>query len=284
MIRRSIRRSFTLAELVVVMGIVAIIATITVIAVAQIADDARLSSARNAVVAALETARSHAMENNRLTMVVFPAHFDPDEPEEGQHTDIVICEWLGETVQTPDGRLKDRFIPVKTLARRELPPGIKVAGPWYDLGSQSDFVWVTQPEFKPMISGAEVDDRGRMIGIVYGPAGDIRTQTAESGGDDSFVDFNLDGFQNCQSCSVVDLWQYTDWNIEGQVNNKENNIELMPYVAVYDDAAAREELDSPFPNDIAYSQLVGAQASPGGWIRRNADRIHFNRYSGAVLR
>jgi len=58
------RSAFTLAELLVAMAIIAVLAAITVVAVGGIANDARLASGKNVVVSVLDTARSLAIRRN----------------------------------------------------------------------------------------------------------------------------------------------------------------------------------------------------------------------------
>ena len=62
---------FTLTELLVVMGIVIVLATLTVMGVRGIARSARLASATNSVMAALDNARALAMKTNTIVLVVF---------------------------------------------------------------------------------------------------------------------------------------------------------------------------------------------------------------------
>ena len=49
-------RAFTLTELLIVMGVIAVLSVLTLVSVRMIIDDARLASATNAVVASLEGA------------------------------------------------------------------------------------------------------------------------------------------------------------------------------------------------------------------------------------
>ena len=88
---------FTLTELLVVMGIVVVLATLTVVGVRGIARSARLASATNSVMAALDNARALAMKTNTIVLVVFRPRF------EGPRTMVVeaiVAKWTGESYPT----------------------------------------------------------------------------------------------------------------------------------------------------------------------------------------
>ena len=96
------RFGFTLTELLVAIGIIAVLASITAIAVRAISKDARQASGVNAVTAALSNARALAMKNNELVLVVFrPRRATVNT----QYVEVVFCEWTGETYaqQGPSG-------------------------------------------------------------------------------------------------------------------------------------------------------------------------------------
>ena len=60
---------------------------------------------------------------------------------------------------------------------------------------------------------------------------------------------------------------------------------IAPFLAVYDDDEARELGDTANWDDpqIYQQDLVGLPNDPG-YITENANRIHFNRYTGVVMR
>ncbi|MHC4989981.1 MAG: pilus assembly FimT family protein, partial [Planctomycetota bacterium] len=64
------RHAFTLTELLVAIGIIAVLGTLTIVGVRAIAKDARLSSAQNAISAALDNARGLAMKENTVVAAV----------------------------------------------------------------------------------------------------------------------------------------------------------------------------------------------------------------------
>ncbi len=280
-------RAFTLAELLVVMAIVAILATISVISIGSIAKEARVSSAKNAVVAALEQARGYAMRHNTLVMVTFRVKFDPSSAER-QFTQVWVSEFAGsDRVGSGGGFVLDRFVPIEDFAVRDLPAGIKVAGPYYDrsTGGDRDHQWITQPEFRAIAFENEAATAGRYFGILYGPTGDLRTQTSETGASNIWVDYDpFDGAgafgQQLDHAAEVDLggyddasnfWYYDHWDDEPNVNP-------VPFISVYDDDAARERKTGPWTSENTYLNGLG------GLITQYSDRIHFNRYSGVVLR
>ena len=73
------QHAFTLIELLVTMAIIGIIATVTVISIAVIANDARLASGKNTVVAALDHARALAIRDNNYVMLVFRPRLEESE-------------------------------------------------------------------------------------------------------------------------------------------------------------------------------------------------------------
>ncbi|MCP3904523.1 MAG: type II secretion system protein [Planctomycetes bacterium] len=269
------RRAFTLAELLVVMAIIGILATVTVVAVGRITDDARISSAINTVTAGLDNARAFAIKRNRVVMAVFRVR--SDSPRE-QFTEMVLAEWSGESVVVDcDGffEVRDRFVPLPDVRPRALPPGIKVAGAWYDV--DDDDVWVTQPEVAltdPTDPNAECDC-SRMLGMIFAPDGSIVTFNPASNGDDSWVDFDLNGEQytSPDGCGRPP-WVYDEADDEPKV-------EPVPFLAVYDDKLAREAKSIAWTSEDGYQDEL---SGPEGYITRNADRLYFNRYSGVLMR
>ncbi|MHC5113918.1 MAG: pilus assembly FimT family protein [Planctomycetota bacterium] len=272
---RGGRRAFTLAELLVVMAIIGILATVTVVAVGKITDDARISSAINTVTAGLDNARALAIKRNRVVMAVFRVHVDESR---GQITELVLAEWNGHSQLQEFSwgwAVKDRFEIVKDVLPRRLAPGIKVAGAWYDV--DRDDLWVTQPELAltepPTDPNSEYG--GRIIGMMFAADGSIITFNPASNNDDSYVDFDGDGVQNIGETTGGSMfWVYDE-------ADDESNVEPVPFLAVYDDTRAREAKSLQWTNRTNYeAELSG----PDGYITQNADRLHFNRYSGVVMR
>ena len=265
---RATRRAFTLAELLIVMAIVVIIATITVIAVGAIAKEAKVSSGKNTVIAALDQARAYAMKNNTLVVVTFRVSYDTSVPGERQYTQVWASQYADSTAF--GGVIIDRYAPIPDLPVRDLPVGVKVAGPWYDFSASgsgnTDFVWISQPDFRAMNIEGEANAM-KSFGVIFGPNGDLRTQTSETGAANLWIDYDRDGNQDVNGS----FWDYDEIF-------DENNVNPVPFITVYDDDKVRELRTGSWSNATTY------RAELSTLINRNVDRIHFNRYSGAVLR
>jgi prepilin-type N-terminal cleavage/methylation domain-containing protein len=270
--RRRVASGFTLAELLVAIAIIAVIAVLTVVAVGAIADDARLASGTNAVSSALDTARALAMRKNRLVLVVFRPRFDGRE----QVVEAVTAEWTGDAF-VAGGDVYDRFQTIPDVAARALPVGIQVAGPYYrlegtppDLQRPWDAVWVTQSSL-PAVLGAN-EAPGELIGVMYGPDGTVLTRNPQNDSLSPWVDFNRSGQPDVAGGAAADAWLFDDPADETLIN-------LVPFLAVYDDGRARE-----IAGDAGWSDASARTIALTDYISERADRIHFNRYTGVVMR
>ena len=289
-------RAFTLTELLIVMGVIAVLSVLTLVSVRAIIDDARLASATNSVVASLDNARSLAMKNNTIVLVVFRARLDGD----GVVVDIVPCEWTGESYRN-GAMVIDRFVPISDAPVRSLPPGIKVAAPSYAIGL--DEVWVTQSHLPATANGQEV--AGVIFGVMYGPDGTTISSNAQSDSDLSWVDFKFDptiggpfirnmgtdflpGAGMIPPLPIADLADTTFY--VQNFDDDEPFIVMAPFLAVYDDKEARKFKTGDWgPADpLVYRRdLVGDPddlLTYPGYISENATRIHFNRYTGVVMK
>lgn len=290
--RKNTRASFTLAELLVAMAIIAIIATVTVISVRGISKDAKLSSGGNAVTAALDNARALAMKNNEIVLVVFRARF---EGRNEQFIEAITARFSGESYVNPDVGVVDRFIPIKDVPARELPKGIKIAGPLY--GGNVDLAWSISSDL-PAVDDGEA--AGAIVAAMYAPDGTLITQNAATDSNRIYVDFNNDGYQRQAGADYSnisgflpefpnnDSYCYLGDGGDGsplvqyfcQVNeDDEPYVSMAPFLAVFDDDDARERYDTLLWSDgqIRRDDLTA-------FISATADRIHFNRYTGVVMR
>lgn len=278
--RRGAGRSFTLTELLVAIGIIAVLTTLTVFSVKGISKSARLSSATNTIVAVLGNARALAMKNNRPVLVAFRAKWDPKDAQQRQVTELVIAEWSGSSdLALVFGELvvNDRFNVVPGQISRMLPAGIKVAGPWYDHTTTAEFhdeTWITQSEFRAMASN---EAAGRQFCIMYAPDGSVTTRNPVGDASDTYVDYNGNGLRTLTfpasafSPDTGDFWEYDH-------PDDENNLNPVPFLAVYDDDEARKAFDVS-----TWTDAIAMRADLTTFITKNADRIHFNRYSGVAM-
>ncbi len=283
---------FTLAELLVVIGVIAVLGTLTVISVQRISRDTRTATATNTVTNALAAARAHAIKTNNLVMVVFRPIWNPNQRQTPQQTEVLIAEWTGRSHEFYDGQLADVYLPANGFQPIKLAAGVKVAGPDYHSGDGGyDTRWTTQPDLGRTMGGAgiaacsEAIAYSRMIGVLFGADGSLLTRNPNGATSDnkSFVDFNRvdsNGDGDPQDCDfgtcTTDLFQKF-W-LQDHADD-ECNISLVPFLAVYDDRAARDRKTQDWSADTGLVQdLVG----PQGYISTSSDRIHFNRYTGVA--
>ena len=139
-----------------------------------------------------------------------------------------------------------------------------------------------------------------VVAAMYSPDGTLITQNAATDSNRIYVDFNNDGYQrqagvdysntsgilpdfpnNGTYCYLGDdpdgdpLSQYFC-----QVNeDDEPYVSMAPFLAVFDDDDARERYDTSLwaNGQIRRDDLTA-------FISATADRIHFNRYTGVVMR
>jgi len=261
-------RAFTLIELLVVIGIIALVGTITVMGFKAVTKDAKLSSGRNAVMAALDNARALAMKNNQPVIVTFVPRL---EGEKKPRIDIVFAEWsrITEKVNTtPIGlRTFDRFVLINDAPARSLPLGIGIAGPHFDGGL--DDSWRVPTNFaKPN------EAPGRAIGVMFGPDGTRMMTNPLNDSDYFWIDFNEDGIQQRVNTSIMadDWYLYED-------RFDEPTIELVPFMCVYDDDECRE-----LSVDSDWNAALTKDTEISNYINQYADRIHFNRYTGVAMK
>jgi hypothetical protein len=291
----SLSRCFTLVELLVVMGIIAVLGILTTLSYRGIAQDAKLASGKNTVAAVLDNARGLAMKNNRIVVVVFRPRLDG--PRE-QYTEAVLCEWTGESYETPNG-IVERYAPIASSVSRALPRGIKVACPRYGQATAAvanqffDYVWATQTQLTSMNPATGNGEQwGELVAVMYAPNGTVVTRNPRTDSNLAFMDFNDDGLQRNRTNEST----YVDYNntttfpplLFGQnFEDDEPYINLAPFLAVFDDDEARELSGGSWNTVPGYAELIGSNVVNGanlGYINNNADRIHFNRYTGVVMK
>jgi len=268
--RRNMSRGFTLIELLVVIGVIAILITLTVVAVAGIATDAKLATGKNRVISALGTARAMAMENNRPTGVVCMVQWDPATPQVRQQTILYIAEWSGRAF-IDSGFLINEYNIVNGIEPLILPPGIKVAGPWYNRDGFDD-TWISQPQFPQSNPVGGIEAAGRVVAVLFSASGEVITDVPEADSNYRFLDLDNDHQQDTGATGSNRYWYYDE-------PGDEVNIEWVPFIAVYNDDEAREFQG---PSDWGNEATRDAQLT--AYINQFADRIHFNRYTGVAMR
>jgi len=283
-------RAFTLVELVVVMGVIALVASLTLVAVRQVARNTRQSSGVNAVKAALENARALAMKENKITLVVFRPRL---EGANEMFVEAVLAEWTGETALMTysfgaNPSIVDRFVPIQDIVPRPLPSGIKVAAPKY--GTGEDTIWLTQPHL-PQINQATGSGEpfGAIIGVMYAPDGSTISRNPQTDSHFMFIDFSNDRLQQLGGNSYNYSTSFpnlpADQIYACTFEGDETMVSVAPFLAVYDDDEARK---------LARGTWLGAGAGatnyfndltgPTGFISIRSDRIHFNRYTGVAMK
>ena len=302
------QRAFTLTELLVVMGIVALLSALTALGYRSIAKDAKIASGKNTVMAVLDNARAMAMKTNQIVMVVFRPRLDGKE----EYVEAVTAKWSGDSgiALAPSAQVVDRFVPIPGVPTRSLPVGIKVAGPFYGFAvganANLDDKWITVTHLPAVTDNGQGEAPGEMLGVMFDPSGTTITASSATDAARIFVDFNNDSLQQFgnQVTGVTKLDYYSFLPSDGlptpptigaaqfngqyfnqEFESDEPYIDVVPYLAVFDDDKAREFYDitrwstppssTPGPNRLAdYTEF----------ITQNADRIHFNRYTGVAMK
>lgn len=295
---RMIRaRGFTLLELLVVMGLLILLAVLTGIGVNRLANEARLSSGVNQVLAALGNARAYAIKNNVTTMLAFMVRVNPDRLSEGEQVELVLAEY--KEVIGVGNFTYEMFVPVPGLKSVELPEGIKVAGSisgsldvqavnnqLSGYGLSADTIWVSQPGGSWRLVGGRPnsEESGRQISVIFGPDGTMATRNVMNAGASGervwpFIDLN--GNRLMDRYDVVsggNPWylSYTGYNDVG------DELDIFPcqFLAVYDDEEARKAL-----GDDAWSGSGGDLqriVDITRWVDEYGAPIHFNRYTGVA--
>lgn len=295
---------FTLIELLVVIAIIAILGAVTIFSVGRLARDARRASATNTVVSVLDNARAYAIRENRMVLVAFRSQFGAGDSE---YVEAVLCRWTGETYFAPSAffggnELTDRFIPVPGVAPRSLPQGFKVAAPRYaavvpgeDALSEydRDRLWVSQSQLSSIdqdaTSGGE--QGGVIVVVQFNSRGERVMLNAESDSVAAFIDWdnNLldtmnDGGMRRNGMNQLlnnngNLLPYdTAFNLQRRPDD-EVYVYFAPFLAVYDDEDARSLYDA-----TQWVDIVVRRTQLSEYINERADRLHFNRYSGVVMK
>lgn len=285
---------FTLTELLIVMGVIAVLSVLTLISMRVIARNAKLAASTNTVFASLDNARAIAIRDGNLVLLAFRPRI---ENGEDVVVDLVACRWTGESYPAAPVGTIDRFEPIADFPVRTLSSGIKVAAPSYRTGN--DLEWTTQSHLPRTQAVANPEWPGALLGVMYGPDGTILTSNPRTDASLIWVDFNhhptyvvprieLDMFYPDPFHMMSDLGLPIDMNrfddyFRQIIATDEPFITFAPFIAVYDDEAARE-LKDPVRDWGDEQGYVNDLTGPDGYITRLGNRIYFNRYTGVALK
>ena len=274
-------RAFTLIELLLVLAMFSVLATITLVSFGHLGRGARLASATNTVSVTLANARALAMKHNQLVLVVFRPRNQSDGT---QRVEAVTSTWTGESyLNRTAGRVRiiDRYLAAALVPSRLLPAGIQIAAPAYE--ADIDIEWVTQSNLHGA-EGAADRQRGVVVGVLYGPDGTTRTRNSRTDADRLWLDLDGHGVVvpriRDDGSDILPAEIPLDF-FEQDNPDDEPFVTLAPFLAVYDDTAARASRATTWQADGDYrAELTGER----GFISRLADRLHFNRYTGVVMK
>jgi prepilin-type N-terminal cleavage/methylation domain-containing protein len=278
------RRGFTLIELLVVVGIIAVLGGMTALSYRAIAKDAKLATGKNAVMAVLDQARSLAIKNNRIVMVVFRPRLDGPMK---QYVEATFAQWSGESyraVVTGRGiQIVDRFVPIPNVAARALPAGVKVGAPNY--GGGLDSQWITLSHLPTVISEAP----GVSIAVMFAADGTTISMNAAMDAARAFVDYDNDFRQDLYPNIEIDyraatpptiaLAAFNGGYFEQRLEHEEPFVAIAPYLCVFDVDHVREIYDTN-----TWTSFNTRTADYTAYLTQNADRLHFSRYTGVVMK
>jgi prepilin-type N-terminal cleavage/methylation domain-containing protein len=314
-------RAFTLIELIVVMVVMAILAGLSAIAYRGIASDMQMSSAINTVTAALDNARAIAIKHNRYVITVFRPRLDEDGTT--QFIELVIAQWNGDSASANNGSntiwTYDRFVPVPKVLVRTISGGINVAGPGY--GTGEDNIWWASSYLpaptEPLgaLVGVLYSPEGRVV-VRNAESGADRIWVDYNR--DWIQTINATTEIDWQDPIITTSpWSVNIWTEEMgfyfkiQTQESEPFVSMTPILAVFNEAELRkqfgtgahlllEDYTNKYYCDGLYNPwdcAIPCTCLPDGeindydrnwlytyFIHFNADRIQFNRYSGAVLK
>jgi prepilin-type N-terminal cleavage/methylation domain-containing protein len=272
-------RGFTLAELLIVMGVIGVLSTLTLVSIRAITRDARLSSATNTVMAALDNARALAMKRNQPVLVAFYPRVEGRQ----SRVDIITAAWTGDSLVADVGspgnytsHVFDRFRPVSEVPIRSLPARVKVAGPAY--ADDMDDLWLVMTELT-----RPAEPLGQLVGVMYAPDGTTLLVNSANDSDFYWIDLNDSGdLEIDDGNGVIDPTDPADRVfLFFQLGHAfdEVAINIVPFVAVFDETDARDRF-----GDDDWNVGSNRDDELTQYIVQYADRIHFNRYTGVAMR
>jgi hypothetical protein len=138
---------------------------------------------------------------------------------------------------------------------------------------------------------------------MFSPSGTLLANNSVSDANRIFVDYNGNGLQDLSNGSTQILYSTTssNWptiapgNFNGQFpthhgyfeqlfEDDEPYIEIAPFLAVFDDAEVRQLYDPQRWNYQTGGAFANRRDDYTEYLNANADRVHFNRYTGVVMK
>lgn len=303
-------RAFTLAELLAVIGVIAILAVVVSMSAQRISKDAKLAGATNLVLASLAQGRAIAIRDHAMVLVAFrvrqPTIRQSDgtelpDPSKQQQTEIVIAKATGRIgfpgaatngnwslifpAQSINDLLIEVFEPVEGLPPKLLPTGVKVAGSACDVGAiggiGQDELWLSQPQLKNF-------ERASLVVVRFAPDGTTLTRnphltanlTPTTSTDTSvvapWIDFNRDGKIAVGATSSTSNGLYFAYDELGDEPLGDHTL----FLAIFNDDNFHEQGN---PLDWqGYGSWMTLNTDRTAFINQFADRIHFNRFTGVA--
>ena len=306
---RSLSRGFTLAELLAVIGVIAVLAVVVSMSAQRISKDAKISSATNQVIAALGQARAIAIRDHATVLIGFrvrrPTYRQSDGTEvivesSKQQTEIVIAKATGRvgfpgatvgigsyTIIFPQTSgvavMIEEFEPVEGLPPKLLPTSVKVAGSGadYDVsGLGQDSRWLSQPRIVSSTNAA-LNVVGNMVVVRFASDGSIQTRnptlsanaasssSESSAGVAPYIDFNRNGRIDIGTSTSSGTLKFYTFN----EMEDEPLGDHTSFLAIFDDDLFLE---------TGYTAGLTLNEGRTEFINQFADRIHFNRFTGVA--
>ena len=310
--RASARRhAFTLLELLVVIGIISVLSVATVISVQKVSRDVKLSTGVNRVLGALTSARSEAIRSNTPTLVTFRVVKDYEDPSKPEQVEVVVAQFTGDirsagSYGSTSNAYFERYQPVPTIAPRLLPEGIKVAAPYTEFSLISEVTSDNEDTLWNFMASGPMELTQITFAGDSAPTTTYDTRNGQWGGGFAVL-FSGDGTMIMRDPNTIvsaekSAYRFVDFDadrrfdvskgtggyggnsvfFEQRQTDRDFLVNSAQFLVVYDEERAKEDVD--FTNWDANSGVVdfirGRNAELGPWVTENADRIHFNRYTG----